>query len=95
MRPLTIITGIVLGSCFSIALGLAVVVIIFLILGVDQPRLAGEFEPLLASLAIFVVMTAISAASFLSLLKSLFWRWPAQVLMWTGLLLTGFYYWPD
>lgn len=95
MRPLTIITGVVLGSSFSIAIGLAVVALIFLIIGIDQPRLAGEFEPLLSSLAIFSVMTAISAASFWSVLKNLAWRWPAQAAMWAGLLLTGYYYWPD
>ena len=94
MRPLTVITGIMLGSSLSIAFSLAAVLIIFSVLGDEYPRLEHEFEPLLASFSLFSVMTAISAASFYSLLKHLSWRWLAQFAMWAGLALTGWYYWP-
>jgi len=94
VRPLTVITGILLGSCFSIAFSLAAVLIIFAILGGEHPRLNEEFPSLLASFAIFTLMTAISAWSFYALLKGLRSRWLAQVLLWAGLLATGFYYWP-
>ncbi len=95
MQPLTIITGIVLGSAASISLGLAVVMLIFLILGDDYPRLATEFRPLADSLGLFLVLTVIAAGSFWALLKKRWWRWPAQALMWCGVLLAGAYYWPD
>lgn len=94
MQPLTIITGIVLGSAASISLGLAVVMLIFLVLGDDYPRLAAEFDPLVGSLGLFLAMTAVSAASFYAQLKRLWWRWPAQALMWADVLFTGWFYWP-
>ena len=68
MRPLTMITGILLGSCLAISVSLALVLIVFLVLGDDYPRLQHEFRPLLMSLVIFLVMTIISAGSFYSLL---------------------------
>lgn len=94
MQPLTIITGIVLGSAASISLGLAVVMLIFLILGDDYPRLAAEFDSLVGSLGLFLAMTAVSAASFYAQLKRLWWRWPAQALMWADVFFTGWFYWP-
>ena len=94
MRPLTVITGILLGSSLSIAFSLAAVLVIFTVLGDDHPRLNREFRPLLASFSIFTVMTAISAASFYTLVHKHALRWYAQTLMWLGLLATGAYYWP-
>jgi hypothetical protein len=49
MRPLTMITGILLGSCLAIFVSLAMVLIVFLVLGDDHPRLQHEFRPLLIS----------------------------------------------
>lgn len=94
MQPLTIITGIILGSAASISLGLGVVMLIFLILGDEYPRLASEFRPLVGSLVLFLAMTAVAVASFYSQLKRLWWRWPAQALMWADVLATGWFYWP-
>ncbi len=94
MRPLTVITGILLGSCLSIAFSLAAVLLVFVILGDEHPRLNSEFGPLLASLSIFTVMTAISAASFYTLIREHALRWYAQGLMWFGLFAAGVYYWP-
>lgn len=94
MRPLTVLTGIVLGSCVAVAVSLGAVLLIFLILGEDYPRLQYEFRGLLASFAIFVIMTVISALSFCSLLQAHPARWCAQAAMWAGLLATGWYYWP-
>ena len=94
MRPLTVITGILLGSCLSIAFSLAAVLLIFTILGDEHPRLNREFGPLLASLSIFTVMTAISGASFYTLIRNHPFRWYAQVLMWSGLVAVGAWYWP-
>ena len=94
MRPLTVVTGILLGTSLSIAVSLAAVLLIFVILGDDYPRLQHEFWPLVHSVLIFFGMTVISAASFYALLVShRFWPW-AQTGMWLGLLGTGWYYWP-
>jgi len=94
MRPLMVINGILLGSCLSIAVSLGLVLIVFLVIGEDYPRVQHEFRPLASSLSIFVVMTIISAGSFYTLAKDHRWRWAAQVLMWLGLAATGWHYWP-
>lgn len=94
MRPLTVITGILLGTSASIAVSLAAVLLIFMILGDDYPRLQHEFWPLVHSVLIFLGMTAISALSFYALLiNDRRWAW-AQALMWLGLFGTGWFYWP-
>jgi len=94
MRPLTVITGILLGSCLSIAFSLAAVLVMFLVLGDDYPRLDQEYGPLLTSLAIFTAMTAITAVSFYAIAKHHKARWAAQVAMWLGLAGVVLYYWP-
>lgn len=94
MQPLTVITGILLGTTASIAVGLSVVLLLFFILLGDHPQLAVEFAPLSVSTAIFLLMTAICAASFLGLVKQTRWRWIAQAGMWIGLALTVVYYLP-
>lgn len=94
MRPLTAVTLIILGSCFAITFSLAAVLIVVLVLGDEYPRLQSEFEPLRNSLLLFLGMTAISAASFYSLVKSHHLRFWAQGAMWLGLVATGWFYWP-
>lgn len=94
MRPLTVITGIVLGSCLSITVSLGAVLLMFLLLGSEYPRLSAEFGGLLTSLLIFVFLTGFSAVSFYALLKDHPWRLRAQAVMWAGLAATGYYYWP-
>jgi hypothetical protein len=94
MRPLTVITGIVLGSSLSITISLVAVLIMFLVLRGEHPRLDAEFDAMTASLVLFSAMTAISALSFYGLLIRHKWRAAAQALMWLGVVLTGFYYWP-
>lgn len=94
MRPLTVITGILLGSSLSIAFSLGAVLVIFTVLGDEHPRLDREFGPLLASFSIFTIMTVISAASFYSLVKQHPLRWVAQALMWAAFVATGAWFWP-
>lgn len=94
MRPLTAVTLILLGSCFAIMVSLAAVIIVVMVLGDEYPRLQREFDPLLSSLGIFVGMTSISALSFYGLVKKHVARYWGQAAMWTGLLLTSWYYWP-
>ena len=94
MRPLTVITGIVAGSCISIAVSLAAVLLVYLILGDEYPRVMHEFKPLLASMFIFLGMTAISAMSFYALLKNHKTVHFLQLAMWLGLAATAYYYAP-
>ena len=94
MRPLTVINGIVLGTCLSIAVSLAAVVLMFLVLDDEYPRLGYEFRALITSMAIFLAMTAIAAVSFYGLLKNHPARHVAQIALWAGVLATTYYYWP-
>lgn len=94
MRPLTVITGILLGTSLSIAFSLAAVLVIFLVIGDEHPRVSREFGPLLASFSIFTAMTAVAAVSFYALVKHHSARWYAQAVMWSALFATGYYYWP-
>jgi hypothetical protein len=75
-------------------LSLAAVLLIVSLLGNEYPRLNHEFPALLASLGLFTAMTAICAASFLSLLYAHKFRWIAQAMMWSTLVAVGAYYWP-
>jgi hypothetical protein len=92
MRPLAVINGVVLGSCLSIAVSLAAVMFVYLLVADESPRLQAEFRPLLASMLIFLGMTAISGASFYTLLTKRRTRTGFQIAMWAGLLATSWYY---
>lgn len=94
MRPLTVVTLMILGSCFAIMVSLGAVIIVVMVLGEEYPRLQREFDPLLESIAIFTGMTLISAVSFYLMSKKHAQRYWSQALMWGGLLLTGWHYWP-
>lgn len=94
MRPLTAVNGLVLGSCLAISISLAMVLIVFFVLGDEYPRLESEFGPLRESLAIFFTMTVIAALSFYALLINHKARMLGQLLLVAGLIATGWYYWP-
>ena len=86
MKPLTVITGIILGSSASIFLGLAVVVFLFAVVGDGDPRIESQFKPLIQSTLVFMTMTGVSVWSFLGLLKDRWWRWWAQAGLWVAVL---------
>ena len=94
MRPLTVITGILLGSCLAITVSLAAVLLVFFILADDYPRVQHELRPLLSSIFIFFGMTTISAASFYTLLINHPARFWCQGLLWAGLVATSWYFLP-
>ena len=94
MRPLTVITGILLGSSLAITVSLAAVLVVFLILGDDYPRIQHEFDSLVSSIFIFFGMTTISALSFHALLINHALRFWAQAVMWAGMAATIFYFLP-
>lgn len=94
MSPLTIITGILLGSSASIAAGLSVVLLLFVLLADRHPRLASEYPALLESAGIFMFLTAICGISFIGLIRRRRWRWAAQAVMWAGLAAAILYFLP-
>jgi cytochrome bd-type quinol oxidase subunit 2 len=92
MTPLVFITGVLLGTCASIAFGLLVVMLLFWLLGASEPQVASEWSSLWRSALVFLVMTALCAVSFISLVKRRRGRLLAQGLMWLGLAATVAYY---
>ena len=94
MRPLSVVTLIILGSSFAITFSLFAVILVVLILGDEYPRLQAEFVPLRNSLVLFLGMTMIAAASFYALVKNHARRYWAQGAMWLSLVGVGYYYWP-
>ena len=92
MTPLVFLNGVLLGTCASIAFGLAVVMLLFALLGTSEPQVASEWSSLGRSALIFLVMTAICAMSFIGHLKKKRWRWLAQIAMLVGLGATLIYY---
>lgn len=94
MHPLTVVTGILLGSAASIAAGLAVVMLLFFLLAGKHAQLSAEIGTLAVNTLIFLGMTIICAASFISLIKGRSWWWLPQLGMWAALGLTVLYYLP-
>ncbi len=94
MRPLSVVTLIILGSSFAITFSLSAVILVVLLLGDEYPRLQREFEPLLASLVLFLGMTMIAAASFYTLIRDHAARYWINAAMWLALFGVGYYYWP-
>ena len=94
MRPLTAITGILLGSCVAITVSLAAVLFVYLVLGTDHPRIAHEFRPLVTSMLIFLGMTSICGLSFYSQLIGHRARYWILAIMLTGFAATTWYYLP-
>ena len=94
MGPLGFLTGVVLGSAASIALVLAMVVVIFVLSSGSQAALGAEYPRLLATAGLFAVLAAVAGAAFAGLQRQRPWRWYAQAAMWLALALLCWYYWP-
>jgi len=92
--PFSVLLGIILGTVFSIAFGLAIVCFVFWVLQDEEPRLVAETGPLLASTGIFTALALVAGISFFASLHKADWRHLPMGVLWAGLLLTGTYYWP-
>ena len=95
MGPLGFLTGVVLGSAASIALVLAMVVVIFALSSGSQAAIGAEYPRLLATAGLFAILAAIAGAAFAGLQQQKPWRWYAQAIMWLTLAMIGWYYWPQ
>ncbi|MEM9057910.1 MAG: hypothetical protein AAGD86_10555 [Pseudomonadota bacterium] len=89
---MTILTGVLLGTSFSIFFGLGVVALIFAILAPDHPRLEAEIRPLAESFLLFMALTVVCAVSFIGAARQRRWRWLAQGAMWLGVAAAVSYY---
>jgi len=93
LRPLTVITGIVLGSLAATTFGLSATLVVFLVLSGEHPQFRAELPLLARYVVVFIALTALSGFSFLGLAKNRPWRWWAQAAMWGSLVLMAALYW--
>jgi hypothetical protein len=94
MRPLTVLIGILMGSTVAIALGLGMVLIIFLILSDEHAQLRAEYGPLLRATALFSLLAGAATASFVGELRNRPWRRVAQAALVLGLAAAVWVYLP-
>jgi hypothetical protein len=94
MSPLAVLTAIILGSAVTITLGLAMVIVVFLVLAGEHPRLAAEHATLLRSFALFLALALVSGYAFVATLRQRRWLWWAQGATWLGIAAIAWTYWP-
>ncbi len=94
MSPLIFINGVIFASAAAITLGLLVTLLLVLLLGSESAVLAAEARPLVISVVLFAVMTAVSGLSFLGVLRQRRWRWLGVAGMLVVLVLLIVYYVP-
>ncbi len=95
MQPFTVILGIVLGSVFSIAFGLGIVLLIFGLRQGQDSKYALELPELATATILFSLVSVVSALAFLGSLRGTAWRHGAALGLAALLMGVGFYYWPD
>jgi hypothetical protein len=94
LRPLTVLTGIVLGSSAATTFGLGATLIVFLVLSGETPQFRDELPLLAGYLAIFVGLTTVAMVSFIGQARERPWRGWAQAVMWLALAaVAGLYFW--
>jgi hypothetical protein len=93
VRPLTVLTGIVLGSSAATTFGLGATLIVFLVLSGEFPRFRAEMPLLALYLALFSGLTVLAAISFIGQARERPWRRWAQLAMWGALAALAALYW--
>lgn len=93
MRPLTVLTGIVLGSSAATTFGLGATLVVFLVLSGEYPQFRAELPMLLRYLGIFLALTGLAAVGFIGLARNRPWRLWAQAAMWASLMAVAALYW--
>jgi uncharacterized membrane-anchored protein len=95
MHPFTAVLGIIAGSLVSLAFGLAVVLLVFWMLKNDHPRFAAELPEVARGFVMFLWLAVFAACGFLGTVRARRWRYAPLALLWVGLILVGWYYWPS
>ena len=93
MRPLTVLTGIVLGSSAATTFGLGATLVVFLVLSGEVPEFRAELPMLAVYLLLFIGLTALAGVSFVGLAKNRPWRRWAQGTLWGALAGLAALYW--
>jgi hypothetical protein len=94
MRPLAVLLGIVMGSTVSIAVGLALTLVVFALLPDHTERVGEEVGPLWRTFTVMLVAAAVAAMSFLGELRLRPWRHLAHAALLAMLGAVVWLYWP-
>jgi hypothetical protein len=94
MRPLAMLLGIVMGSTVSIAVGLALTLVVFALLPEHADRIGEEYGPLWRSFLGMALVAAVAAASFFGEVRQRPWRRATQLLLLAVLATATWLYWP-
>lgn len=94
MSPLAVLTGIILGSAVTIVIGLAMVLVVFMVMAGEQPSLGREYGSLLTSFFLFLGLAFVSGYAFVGTLRQTRWLWLAQAGTWLVIAALAAYYWP-
>jgi hypothetical protein len=94
MSPLAVLTGIIMGSAVTIAIGLAMVLVVFLSLASEYANFAREYAPMLLSFGLFLGLSFVSSYAFIATLWERRWKWWAQGGMWFAIVVIAVHYWP-
>lgn len=95
MQPLTIILGIVFGSVVSVAVSLAIVLLVFGLRSGEDSRYMLEIPELWRATLMFALTAVVAGLAFFGSLRAAPWRlWPMAALC-LGLTGIGLYYWPN
>ncbi|RPI15224.1 MAG: hypothetical protein EHM60_04875 [Lysobacterales bacterium] len=93
MRPLTVLTGIVLGSAAATTFGLFATLVVFVVLAGENPGFRAELPMLGIYLGVFVALTTVAGISFVGLARERPWRRWAQLVLWGTLAALAAFYW--
>lgn len=88
MRPLTVLTAIVLGSAVATTFALSATAVVYLVLVNKHPQFRAELPLLLGYVAGFLLLCAVAGLTLVGQLRERPWRRWAQGAMWA--LLVGF-----
>jgi hypothetical protein len=94
MRPGVVLVGFVLGSAAGIAFSLFGVLVIYMVLREEQPRIAAELGSLVTHLTLFAGLTVVAAVTFYAELRQLSWRAAYRVVLVGALVGLAASYWP-
>ena len=93
MQPLTILTGVVLGSAAATTFALGATLVVFLVLVDEHPQFEDELPLLAVYTLMFGILTALAGFSFMAELRRRPWRLWSQLLMWSALAGVAALYW--
>jgi FtsH-binding integral membrane protein len=95
MRPLAVLIGIIMGSTFTLFMGLALTWITLLFVPADEAgELFGEKTTLGVAIAVFGTLSAVAGVSFYAQLRERRWRPVAHTATVVCLCAAVWLYWP-